>query len=245
MKKMLSLLTALMMLCALLPAMAEGTDVTGLWYLSALKMGETEMNPATMGLDLAFDLKEDGTALASMGGAESTEEQTASWALKEDGTLVISQDGTDTVFTVSDGRLEGDIGGGTIGVFTREPAAAAVKPAPVAAESEDAFLGSWKLTQVDMDGILLPVDMLATMGMEISASLTVEASKASIVLTFFGTELPVIEGATAFSDGALAMTVEGLEQPIAISLCDSGELYAVISVPSLGSSMPMYFAHAE
>ena len=115
----------------------------------------------------------------------------------------------------------------------------------MAAESEDAFLGSWKLTQVDMDGILLPVDMLATMGMEISASLTVEASKASIVLTFFGTELPVIEGATAFSDGALAMTVGGLEQPIAISLCDSGELYAVISVPSLGSSMPMYFAHVE
>ena len=115
----------------------------------------------------------------------------------------------------------------------------------MAAESEDAFLGSWKLTQVDMDGTLLPADMLATMGMEISASLTVEASKASIVLTFFGTELPVIEGATAFSDGALAMTVEGLADPISISLCDNGEIYAVISVSALNTSLPMYFAHAE
>ena len=115
----------------------------------------------------------------------------------------------------------------------------------MAAESEDAFLGSWKLTQVDMDGTLLPADMLAVAGVDMSAAMTVEAGKASVAISFFGTELPVIEGATAFADGALAMTVEGLADPISISLCDNGEIYAVISVSALNTSLPMYFAHAE
>ena len=244
MKKMLSLLTALMMLCAMLPAMAEGADVTGIWYLSSVMLGDTEMSPASIGMNLSFDLKADGTAVAIMAGAEETKEETATWALNEEGALVITQDGTDSVFTVGDGRLEGDLGG-VIGVFTREAPVAEAAPAPVAAESEDAFLGSWKMTKVDMDGTLMPVDILSSMGMEISAVLTVEAGKASVVLNFLGTELPAIEGSTAFADGALAMTVEGLEEPISISLCDNGEIYAVISVSALNSSLPMYFAHAE
>ena len=244
MKRMLSLLTALMMLCVLLPAAAEGADVTGIWYLSSVMLGETEMSPASMGMNLSFDLKADGTAVAFMAGAEETKEETATWALNEEGAVVISQDGVDTVLTVSDGRLEGDLGG-VIGVFTREAPVAEEAPAPVAADSEDAFLGSWKLTKVDMDGTLMPVDVLSAAGMEMSAVLTVEAGKASVVLNFLGMELPAIEGATAFADGALAMTVEGLEDPIAITLCDNGEIYAVISVSALNTSLPMYFAHAE
>lgn len=244
MKRLLSLLTALMMLLALLPATAEGADLTGIWYLSSVMVGETEVNPTVMGMNLSFDLQADGTAVAIMANPDGAEEQTAAWALNDEGALVISQDGEDTVFTVGDGKLEGDLGG-VIGVFTREAPAAVEAPAPVAADSEDAFLGSWTLTKVDMDGTIMPVDILSTAGMEINAALTVEAGKASVVLTFFGSELPAVEGATTFVDGALAMTVEGLEEPISISLCDNGELYAVISVSALNSSLPMYFAHAE
>ena len=40
MKKMISLLTALMMLCALLPVMAEGADLTGVWYLRPSRAGK-------------------------------------------------------------------------------------------------------------------------------------------------------------------------------------------------------------
>ena len=48
------------------------------------------------------------------------------------------------------------------------------------------------------------------------------------------------------SCGALScLLVEGLEEPITISLCDSGELYAVISVSAMSLSLPMYFAPAE
>ncbi len=244
MKKLISLLTALMMLCALLPAMAEGADLTGVWYLSNLKMGETEVNPSTIGLSLSFHLNADGSAVAVTPGQEETEDQNASWALNDEGSLVISQDGTDRVFTVSDGTLEGDIGG-MIGVFTREAPVAEEKPAPVAADSENAFLGSWKLNRVELEGNLIPADMLAMGGLDLTAVLTVEAGKASVILTFFGSELPAIEGTTAFADGALAMTVEGLEDPVSMNLCDSGELYAVLSVSALNSSMPMYFERAE
>ena len=118
-------------------------------------------------------------------------------------------------------------------------------PEPVAAESEDAFLGTWKLTKVNMDGTLMPVDVVAAAGIEITATLTVEAGKASVVLSMLGTELPAIEGTTAFADGALAMTVEGLDTPISISLCDNGELYAVITVAMVDTELPMYFAKAE
>lgn len=243
MKKLISLLTALMMLCALLPVMAEGADLTGVWYLSAVKMGETEMSPTMMGLDLNFDLKADGTAVATTTNSEGTEAQDFTWAL-EDGTLKITQDGESMTFTVGEGRLEGDIGGVT-GVFTREAPVAVANPEPVAAESEDAFLGTWKLTKVNMDGTLMPVDVVAAAGIEITATLTVEAGKASVVLSMLGTELPAIEGTTAFADGALAMTVEGLDTPISISLCDNGEIYAVISVAMVDTELPMYFAKAE
>lgn len=241
MRKMISLLMALMMLCALLPVMAEGADLTGTWYLNALKVGETEINPATMGLEMSFELKDDGTGAISMAGEDA---QSFTWTLKEDGTLAIAQNEDEMVFTVSEGRLEGDIGGG-IGVFTREAPVAEAAPEHVAAESEDAFIGVWTLSKVDMEGNLLPADMLSAAGLELSATLTVEAGKASVVLNFLGTELPAIEGATTLTDGALAMTVEGLEDPIAISLCDNGELHAVISISALNTSMPMYFAPAE
>ena len=244
MKKLISLLTALTMLCALLPAVAEGADLTGLWYLTVLKDGETEMNPAVMGLKLTFDLSADGTVAASVGGEEGGEESKATWALNEEGALVITQDGEDTIFTVGDGTLEGDIGG-IIGVFTREAPAAEEKPAPVAAESEDAFLGSWKVSRVDMDGSLIPANMLAKTGIDLGATLTLEAGKGSVQLSAFSIDLPAIEGATAFADGALTMTVEGLADPVAISLCDSGELYAVISVSVLDTALPMYFERAE
>ena len=62
MKKLLSLVLALMMACMLIPAMAEGQDVTGDWYLTDV----SGMNVANLGMSMIVTLNADGTAKVSM-----------------------------------------------------------------------------------------------------------------------------------------------------------------------------------
>ena len=244
MKKLLAVLLALCLGCVLLPAMAE-EDITGTWYVTSLYMGENEVDPTMVGISIVFELNADGTGVATTNqqGEESTAE--VSWSLA-DGKVTMTVDGEAANGELKDGKMTITTPGGDM-VLSREASAFTV-PQPVAAESEEAFLGTWNAVRAvvgDDGSTIIPLDMFAsTLGMDLAASLNIEAGKASLSIRFLSEELPVAEGTTAFADGVLTITIEGLD-PITVQLTDSGELFATIQVSQIATTLPLYFAPAE
>ena len=231
MKKLFAILTVLVMLCCS-AAFAEATDVLGDWYLVELQGEGLSINPASMGMEITMTLNEDNTmTMVSAMGGEDAETQTGTWALTENGITMTQEDET-TELTLVDGQLTMNMEGNGL-VFAREPAEAEPLPAPVAAESEDAFFGTWKMSAINMMGMMLPVDALG--GDE--SFLTVEAGKATITS---GEE--TYEYATTFADGALTLTLEDETQ--VAQLNDDGSL-SIVAAEMEELSIITYFEKAE
>lgn len=231
MKKLLSVLLVLIMLFAAC-AWAEGADLTGEWYLVEATMGGISINPAMLGMDMFLVLNADGTA--SMGQTLGEESETAegTWARTETG-IEITAGETTTPFVLDGDQLKMEIDEENAMVFGREKPVAAALPAPVAAESEDAFLGTWTASQASMLGMTVPAEA-AGMAM----TLTVEPGKA-----FMDTDGEIEEMATAFTDGALIMT-ETVMGEIKAQLTEDGGLCMEVLL-SEGSLMSIYFVKAE
>ena len=61
MKKLFAVVIALAMLLSA-AAVAEATDFTGMWYLNNMEMEGMTVSAAEFGMEMTFDLKEDGSA---------------------------------------------------------------------------------------------------------------------------------------------------------------------------------------
>ena len=61
MKKLFAIVIALAMLLSA-AALAEAADYTGVWYLNAMEAEGESYSPATFGIEMSIELKEDGTA---------------------------------------------------------------------------------------------------------------------------------------------------------------------------------------
>ena len=244
MRKLIALILALMLACALLPATAEvaADSVLGEWFVTEMTQGDMTIDPATMGMEISLMLNEDGTMVMTMAG-EGVE---GTWEMA-DGKLLLTAGEGEEASTVEitigeDGTLKGEDGGATL-VFSREKNEGVTIPQPVAAESEDAFIGTWNLKMISMDGAVLPLDMFASMGMDIGGTLTIEPGKAGILVNVM-IEMPEITGTTAFKDGQLEVSVEELETPYVIQATDTGALYFEFSAPESTEVIPMYFEKA-
>ena len=234
MKKLLAILTMLAVLLTAV-AFAEAADVIGEWYLVDMVMGETSINPAAMGMNMTLVLNEDGTMTATNSYGD-TEPETAegTWELS-DGNLVIALDDTPDTVLIQDGQLKMEMGEEGYFVFGREPVTAPELPVAVPAENEDAFLGTWKMSQINMGGMVMPA---AAMGAE--TIMTVEAGKAVI-----GSEDSNDEYATAFADGVLTLTsAEEGSDPMTVELNNDGSISISVSMGE-ELSMVMYFEKAE
>ncbi|NLD83650.1 MAG: copper resistance protein NlpE [Clostridiales bacterium] len=241
MKKMMALTLALLMLLSLAPALAE--DVTGEWYLTQAVVGETAIDAAALGMEMTLVLNADGSmTLISAYPGEEANEETAAWALDGD-SLVITADGETQPFgTFVEGRLEAEDGGAKM-IFTREKPEAVPAAQPVAAESAEAFLGVWHAARVDMDGTVVPLDMVASMGLDISVALTVEEGKATAQISLLGAELPLAEYTAAFADGVLTLTApEGAETTL--TLYDDGSLSYILSLEEM-MDLTLFLDQAE
>ena len=231
MKKLFSVLVVLIMvLCA--SALAE--DLSGAWYLNEGIMGELSINPAAMGMDITIELNADGTAMmTSSYGAEESDQQNGTWAATEGGVTITTESNT-IELKLQDGKLRLEMDAENIMVFGREKVEPVALPAALAAESEDAFLGSWKATNVSMMGMVVPAET-ADMGM----SMVIEPGKATI--DSGAGEPEVME--TAFADGAMALTKDG-EPTGRLVLNDDGSISIEVDMGE-DSVMAIYFAKAE
>ena len=158
-----------LILAAVQPAIAETVDLTGTWVLERILIGGLELSPLAFGVSGALELKEDGnfvlsaTVLDSETTGADTEDVIGSWALEEN-TLVLTsrEDGAAITgcYSPEDRRLSITDEMFTM-VMARESEAVllapAAQPVPVAAESEEAFFGTWRVCATDFNGIYIPI----------------------------------------------------------------------------------------
>ena len=229
MKKIVSLLLALMMACTLIFAAAAEETVTGIWYLNEVQMEGLSLNPATLGVEMTITLNEDGTCVSETIQDEETEETLGTWEMG-DGVVIVAMEGEEepSEFAVEDGQLSADLGG-VIGIFGREAPEALVAPEIVPAENEDAFLGIWTLSSIGIGDTIFPA---AAMGME--TTMTIAAGKVTLIS---GDEPD--EYTSEFADGALKATnPEGEE--MALSLTDAGSVAITYELDE-ETAMILYF----
>ena len=142
MKKLVSLILAVMMACMMLPALAEATDVVGDWYLTEVQMGEDTLPPSALGMEMTITLNEGGTALIVTSYGEEAEEEADTWTMTDGALTLTAAEGEAQEFLLEDDLLKYDIGGAYL-IFSREVPEAAVLP-KVRAESGETplwFLG--------------------------------------------------------------------------------------------------------
>ena len=209
MKKLVSLMMALMMACALTLSLAETADLSGQWYLTEMVMDGNSLPTAAMGMKMTIALNTDGTAVVSTDYGDQLEEVMGEWKLG-DGVVTVTMDGEPADLTIGEGTLEMDMGSGIL-VFKREAGEAPAMPTPVAAESRDAFLGAWTLTQVGVGGSLLPA---AAMGI----SVTLEISADAVVMTSEG---EAAQCTAEMAEGALKIITQDGEEML-MELNDNG-----------------------
>ena len=152
MKKMLSVLLALALCCALLPAVAEQADLTGTWYISRATAGGTDIDVVDPKA-ITLTLEENG--VFSMATVSFTEPQAGTWTL-EDGAVNLTVDEQTTPFRIEGDELVYEMGESVV-YLAKTPAEAVPLPVYAPAESVDDFNGKWMPSaQVSM-GLYMPV----------------------------------------------------------------------------------------
>ena len=229
MKKLISLILILCMACMLIPATAEGIDVTGEWYASV------------MGVPMTMTVNADGTVVmtspAQEGGTSGT------WTMEGD-QITITIDESSLTGTVTAEAITLDDNGMQI-VFTREPAETITVGAVKAADSEDAFLGTWACKYMESQGVI--VDVASAGGL--MPGLTIADGKLTFVGSseddFIAAMYNLMALTYTFADGKLAVSssVEGADATGTIELTEDGLLK--LTLDSESEPVVMYYGAAE
>ena len=151
MKKLVSLILVLLLICMAIPTMAE-EEITGDWYLKTMKSGDQEYDAASIGYVIVMTLNEDGSATMTMPGQEPI---AGTWTLDGD-KITVTADDAPVDGTVSEGAivLEQD---GMEMVFTREEVSAIALAEVKAAESAEEFYGDWTCVYLEMEGKVMDI----------------------------------------------------------------------------------------
>jgi len=157
MKKLISVLLALCLVCALLPVLAE-ESVAGTWYLFRGEANGVTFDISsltnTFGLSMTLELKEDGTFVSTEVANGETTVNDGTWSF--DGSQVgLSFSGVTQYLNVKDGEIVLDAGGATLYLSREVPSDEPVSfGTPVKAESISAFNGDWTISKVSILGIV-------------------------------------------------------------------------------------------
>lgn len=241
MRKLTAMLLALALLLTAACASASEEDVTGTWVMDSLVMGQAEIAPFMVGMDYTIRLNGDGTWSAAFTIADEAGEWRGTWTCA-DGRYTLTTDAADAetmVLVLEDGRLKNEDELGTM-TFVREEEARAVPaaPNPVSAENEEAFLGTWQVSAVNLFGLYLQLDALAD-ALDIPGDMTLTVTPGRISVAFDANTLDV---AAVFRDGGLDCVMDG--PPARLILMDNGSV-CLEGDPGSGESMTLYFVRAE
>ena len=231
MKKLISLLLVLCMASMLIPSLADDS-VVGTWYLKEISMGDQSVAASALGMSITLEFMEGGTVTIVSSYGDDPETETGTWT--QDGAAVTitgeGEDGTQSfALGLADGVLSMEQAGNLMHFTQEEPAAAEVQSDTVAAESEEAFFGTWQLSSLVFMGQEVPVTLISMFGLDLNVSLTIEAGKASLIVAVDG-ENQEQAFATSFADGRLTLSMEGADEGISIALTADGRLAFILPI---------------
>ena len=219
MKKVTAMILTLALVCILPLALAEQTGAVGTWYMTEVTDGKLSMSPSLVGIEMTFVLNEDGSAELSMQQAGQTMETTGTWEQTEN-KVTIFANGQPEEMTLEGDKMTVEMGGGMTGVLTQTPPEAFVIPTVVAAETAEAFYGTWQVeNMVGEDGTVLPAALLG-----LNHILTMEEGKVTETDPNAEEGSSPTEYTTEFVDGTLVITTKNPYYPA------SGEEYTVLTV---------------
>lgn len=241
MKKLISLILVMLLICMAIPTMAE-EDITGDWYLKTMKSGDQEYDAASIGYVIVMTLNADGSAVMTMPGQEPV---TGTWTL-EGNKITVTADDTPVEGTVSEGAiiLEQD---GMEMVFSRDEVSAITLAEVKAAESAEEFYGNWTCVYLEMEGKVMEISIV---GMGVPSVAISENG-----MEFFdegdGTLTLILKmnklGAPVFAEGKLAVkaAADALNPNFTVDaeLLEDGMLKLMLV--SNDSPMILYFTPAE
>ena len=154
MKKLISLILVMLLICMAIPTMAE-EDVTGDWYLKTMKMGDQEYDAASIGYAITMTLNADGTMSMAMPGQEPV---AGTWVLEGD-KITVTADDSPAEGTVSEGTITLAQEGMEM-IFTREVVEAITLAEVKAAETAEEFYGDWTSVYVEMEGTVIEISVV-------------------------------------------------------------------------------------
>ena len=155
MKKLISLILVMLLICMAIPTMAE-EDVTGDWYLKTMKMGDQEYDAASIGYVIVMTLNADGSATMAM--PTTGESSTGTWTLDGD-KITVTIDDDPVEGTVSEGAIVLEQDGGEM-VFTRDEVSTITLAEVKAAECAEEFYGNWTSVYVEMEGMVMDISVV-------------------------------------------------------------------------------------
>ena len=209
MKKLFAIVIALAMLLSA-AALAEAADYAGVWYLNAMEAEGESYSPATFGIEMSIELKDDGTVvgISSMGGGEA-EPQAGVWEIDGDHVNVTIDDST-LAMTLEDGALIGESDGQKM-VFGREKVEVEVyvPAAPKADATVEDYAGKWVSAKIGTEGIYMDA---AALGLDFTAAIE------GTTITLDGILFPSEAIEATFADGALTYAVEDPENALLAGL---------------------------
>ena len=172
MKKLLSVILALCMVCLMGAALAENaaTGVVGMWYLKTVQNGTMSVDASTVGMVITLEVKEDASFTMDAMGTVTN----GTWELK-DNTLALTAEGTTIEATYADETLTLAQGENQM-IFTKEEQKAlTLAPVKESAAAEE-FEGNWISTYVSVEGQIIKADMSP----EFSATLKIEKGQMTV-----------------------------------------------------------------
>ena len=243
MKKIVSLLLAILMVCLSLSALADVLpDFLGDWYLKSVNEDGESVDVSSMGITGVLSLDEEGHVTFDFAGNVAT----GTWA-EEDGKFVVTiEDSPAEVSVLEDGNLALSAEGMQM-VFSREAAEAfTLADVNPDAKPED-FNGTWQCEYVSIAG----------MTMSASAVLSQSEDETIAPMTFKDGHLDMGEGDISdvagnssidmeFKDGAYEYTMEvaeGMSVTFRLQMLQDGMLAMIMDIA--GEEMGLYFTMAE
>ena len=242
MKKLISLILVMLLICMAIPTMAE-EDVTGDWYLKTMKMGDQEYDAASIGYVIVMTLNADGSATMAM--PTTGESSTGTWTLDGD-KITVTIDDDPVEGTVSEGAIVLEQDGGEM-VFTRDEVSTITLAEVKAAESAEEFYGDWTCVYLEMEGKVMDIAIVEMGIPHVSISenglefYDEDDGTLTLVLKMNKLDAPV------FAEGKLAVkaAADALNPNFAVDaeLLEDGMLK--LTVVADNSPMILYFIPAE
>ncbi len=224
MKKLFAVVLALALCCLLLPSLAEGTDLTGTWYLNRTQIEGKNVSLVENDF-IMLEITADNTFTMSSSMFAETKTGTAK---VENGVLTLTAGEETLSFVIEGDELKYDIGTQVL-YLSRTPGETMPLPVFAPAEKVEDFNGTWLPVAQVAYGFYVEMDE-ETRGAV--GTLTIENGKITVqtgAVEGLSVDPSVYEG--TFSDGMLLATDTTLiPTEMGLSLREDGSLFYDVSM---------------